>query len=84
VFLMPVYFLFIVKGVFPESIVFHLLQLVFLASYVYCHIYVSRLLKSVELGKRVQVADFFGDFILILFFPIGVWIIQPRVNKLFQ
>jgi hypothetical protein len=34
--------------------------------------------------KPVTFSDFAGEFFLIWFFPVGIWIIQPRINKLFD
>jgi hypothetical protein len=31
----------------------------------------------------VSFYDFSGPFFLLWFFPIGIWIIQPRINRLF-
>lgn len=50
----------------------------------YCLYFVAKTLKTVELQKEVQFSDFVGEFFLIWFYPIGIWIIQPRVNKLVQ
>jgi hypothetical protein len=30
----------------------------------------------------VKFKDFVGEFFLVWFFPIGVWILQPTINKL--
>lgn len=50
----------------------------------YCLYFNAKALKSVELNKAVTFSDFAGEFFLIWFFPIGIWIIQPRINKLFD
>ncbi len=42
--------------------------------------YTARTLKTVELNRKVGFGDFIGEFFLIMFFPIGVWIIQPKIN----
>lgn len=44
--------------------------------------FVAKTLKTVELQRKATFSDFAGEFFLIWFFPIGIWIIQPRVNKL--
>ena len=44
----------------------------------------AKALKTVEWQKPVTFSDFAGEFFLIWFFPIGIWIIQPRINKLFD
>jgi hypothetical protein len=45
--------------------------------------FVAKSLKTVELQRRVEFGDYAGEFFLIWFFFVGVWIIQPRVNALF-
>jgi len=44
--------------------------------------FVSQNLAMVETGKEVTFYDYAGRFFLMWFFPIGVWYIQPRVNRL--
>jgi len=41
-----------------------------------------RLLKIIETGDDVDINDYFGDIFLLIFWPIGIWIIQPRLNRL--
>jgi uncharacterized RDD family membrane protein YckC len=45
--------------------------------------FVSKSLALVETGKQVSFPDYAGSFFLLWFFPIGVWFIQPKVNRLF-
>ncbi|WP_299702123.1 hypothetical protein [uncultured Pontibacter sp.] len=42
----------------------------------------AKMLKSLELGRKAQFGDYAGDFFLMFFWPIGIWVIQPRVNKI--
>ncbi|WP_238388512.1 hypothetical protein, partial [Christiangramia aestuarii] len=44
--------------------------------------FVSKTIKTVELKRSVTFSDFVGEFFMIWFFPIGVWFIQPRINKI--
>lgn len=44
--------------------------------------FVAKTFKTVELQKEVSFSDFGGEFFLIWFFPIGIWIIQPKINKM--
>lgn len=44
--------------------------------------FVSKTIKTIEMERNVKFSEFLGEFILIMFFPIGVWIIQPRINKM--
>ena len=50
----------------------------------YCLYFNAKALKTVEWQKPLTFNDFAGAFFLIWFFPIGIWIIQPRINKLFD
>jgi hypothetical protein len=50
----------------------------------YCLYFVAKSLKSVELQRPVDFNDYAGEFFLIWFYPIGLWFIQPRINKLFD
>lgn len=49
----------------------------------YCLYFIAKALKTVEWQKPVTFGDYAGEFFLLWFFPIGVWILQPRINRLF-
>jgi len=44
----------------------------------------AKSLKAVELQRPVVFKDYIGMFFLFLFYPIGIWVIQPRINKIFD
>jgi hypothetical protein len=48
----------------------------------YCLYFISKELKAVEWQRPVTFSVYTGEFFLIWFFPIGIWFIQPRINKL--
>jgi len=50
----------------------------------YCLYFISKAMKTLEWQKQVTFSDYAGEFFLIWFFPIGVWFIQPRINKIFE
>ena len=50
----------------------------------YCLYFNAKVLKTVELQRPVTFSDYAGEFFLLWFFPVGVWIIQPRINRLFD
>ncbi|MFO7656377.1 MAG: hypothetical protein R6W78_04865 [Bacteroidales bacterium] len=50
----------------------------------YCLYFVTKTLKTVELQREVSFADFAGEFFLIWFFPVGIWIVQPKINKMIE
>jgi len=39
--------------------------------------FVAKTLVRSERELHVYPADYFGEYIMVLFFPIGIWIIQP-------
>src|SRR6266704_1240524 len=55
---------------------------------VYCMFYllyfVSKSLVLAESGKPVSFYDYSGPFFLLWFFPVGIWIVQPRINRLYE
>ena len=52
--------------------------------FLYCIRLVAKSLKMAEIKKTAVLKEYLGDFFLIWFFPIGIWFIQPRINKLFK
>jgi hypothetical protein len=48
----------------------------------YCLYFVSKTFKTVELQRKTTFSDFAGEFFLIWFYPIGIWIVQPKINKM--
>lgn len=48
----------------------------------YCLYFTAKTIKSIELQRAVTLSDYIAEFVLIWFFPVGVWIIQPKINKM--
>ena len=46
--------------------------------------FTAKTIKTVELQKEVSFSDFAGEFFMIWFYPIGIWIIQPKINQLIK
>lgn len=47
--------------------------------------YILKTVKSVELQKQAKFSDFTAEFLLLIFlFPIGIWFVQPTVNRLIK
>lgn len=51
---------------------------------IYCDYFLARMLVSVEYRRDVSFNDYSRTFFSFLFFPIGVWWLQPRINKIFK
>ncbi|HEV3224404.1 MAG TPA: hypothetical protein VGZ90_16100 [Puia sp.] len=75
------------SGVEPNPAIFALIVPVHLFSMFcifYCLYFNAKALKAVEWQRPVTFGDYAGEFFLLWFFPIGIWIIQPRINRLFD
>ncbi|WP_339865898.1 hypothetical protein [uncultured Algoriphagus sp.] len=46
--------------------------------------FVTKTFKTVELQREVDFSDFAGEFFMIWFYPIGIWMVQPRINKMIE
>jgi hypothetical protein len=61
------------------------IPLLFLAiiSVLYVLYFVSKSLLLAEARRPVSVLDYTGAFFLVWFPLVGVWVVQPRINRLF-
>lgn len=51
---------------------------------IYIVLFSAKTLKTIELGREASVSEYIGDFLLFIVFPLGIWFLQPRINKEFQ
>ncbi len=65
------------------SIVFPL-HLLSMFGILYSLYFAAKTFKTVELQKEVKFSDFAGEFLLLWFFPLGIWVIQPKINAMFD
>ncbi|MEZ4777307.1 MAG: hypothetical protein R3D00_29290 [Bacteroidia bacterium] len=66
-------------GIFALIVPLHLFSMFCMFYILY---FVSKTIKTVELQREVSFSDFAGEFFMIWFFPIGIWIVQPKINKM--
>lgn len=69
----------LVGGIFAIIFPLHILSMFGLFYSLY---FVAKTLKTVELQRDVTFSDFAGEFFMIWFFPIGIWVIQPKINSM--
>jgi hypothetical protein len=69
----------IVGGLIVIILPLHLLSIFGMFYSIY---FVAKTFKTVELQKEVNFGEFAGDFFMIWFYFIGIWIIQPKINKM--
>ncbi len=68
-------------GIFGIIIPLHLLSMF---SIFYSMYFVAKTFKTAELQKEVRFSDFAGEFFMIWFYPVGIWILQPKINKMIE
>lgn len=55
---------------------------------IFCMFYIiffaAKTLRTAELQREVTFSDFVGEFFMLMFYFVGVWLIQPRINKLYN
>ena len=69
---------------FQNTTILYLLYPLSLLGLFYTNYIVSIEIKSVETKRKCSFKESILEFILICVFPVGVWIIQPRINKIFN
>jgi len=57
------------------------IQCFFIISFLFCFYFLAIMLKQNEVMDYVEFKESLKEFFLILFLPVGIWIIQPIVNK---
>ncbi|MEZ4804725.1 MAG: hypothetical protein R2852_04375 [Bacteroidia bacterium] len=70
-----------VLGMFFIIIPLHLFSMFCLF---YCLYFVAKTIKIAELKRQVSFGDFAGEFFLIWFYPVGIWIVQPKINAMMK
>ncbi|UPL49516.1 hypothetical protein [Hymenobacter sublimis] len=53
-------------------------------AYLHMHWFPGSLLYASQTGRRPDAAQAIKGFLLCFFWPVGVWFIQPRLNKLWE
>ncbi len=63
-------------------IIFIPLYILLFVGLIYCLHFVAKTLKTAEYQREVKFSEFAGEFVLFWFYIIGIWILQPRINKI--
>jgi hypothetical protein len=78
-----VFFIFFVNVSPAPFLVIFPLHLFAMFCTLYSMYFVSKSLVLAETGEPAPFHSYIGIFLLLWFFPVGVWILQPRVNRLY-
>lgn len=71
----------LIGGLFAVIFPLHLIAMFCIFYSLY---FVAKTFKTVELQHEVKFGDFTGEFFFIWFYPIGIWIVQPKINKMIE
>jgi hypothetical protein len=73
-----------VKSINPEveMVIFLSLLVISIGCIFYGLVFIGRLIKAVELGRSPAWKEHLLESLLMLFPPIGLWFIQPKVNRI--
>jgi hypothetical protein len=79
----PIFFFLVIPDTGVPIWVILPLHLACMVCLFYLLYFVSKSLVLEETGKQVSFYEYAGPFFLLCFFPMGVWFIQPKVNRLY-
>lgn len=65
-----------------KDILFILPGFYFFFAFVQTIIFACKTIAKIELRREVSFGDYFTNLLLMVFFFIGVWILQPKINRL--
>ena len=50
----------------------------------YALYYNARTIRSIELQREPESSEYFIEMILMWIWPVGIWILQPRINSIYK
>ncbi len=62
--------------------IYAFLGLVMFAAFGYLFYFIGRSYKTALTGQKQELSGYIGEMILVWFLFIGIWIIQPEINKM--
>lgn len=70
-----------IAGLFAIVVPLHLFSMFCIF---YSFYFAAKTFKTVQLQREVNFGDFAGEFFMVWFYFIGVWILQPKINKMVE
>jgi nitrate reductase gamma subunit len=64
------------------DIIVSVVGLYFVSAFFQAIIFACKTIAKVEYRREVSFSDYFDYFFLMICFVIGIWILQPKVNRL--
>jgi hypothetical protein len=67
---------------FNESSFLIIFSIYFIFASFHCFYFASKALVMCEIGRDINFENHTKEFFLLIVFVIGIWLLQPRINKL--
>ena len=48
----------------------------------HCLSFMAKAIVQLERGREITSSEFFSEFVMAAILPIGIWFLQPRINRL--
>lgn len=96
--LLIIFFVYLVLGIYmivnninyPEYplfisdyiLLFTIIQLFSIFGLIYCLFFTAKTLSTITIHHRYGVMGIIKELVLIIIFPIGIWLLQPQINLL--
>jgi len=74
--------LLLLTGAFLDNVYWFVLHFICVIFVLIIFYQCAKLIKQVELNREPDFAEFFLYFLLIWFFPLGIWVMQPKLNRI--
>jgi hypothetical protein len=68
----------------PDDLIFVVISILTGCAFIYMILFTAKTLRTIELGREVTTGEYVTDAFLLFCFLVGVWIIQPRINKIVE
>lgn len=64
------------------SLVMNRFRFLILFSILYCLFFIIKTIRTIENGKSEKIISLIPDILLFCIYPIGIWFLQPRINRI--
>jgi hypothetical protein len=55
-----------------------------LYAFVHLSAFLAKAIKSIESGKVAKLKEYIKELLLIMFLPLGIWLLQPRISRILK
>jgi hypothetical protein len=69
------------EEVIPITVI-ALILFIALMTLFHCLSFMAKALVQLEREREITSSEFFSEFVMAVIFPIGIWLLQPRINQL--